>query len=252
LRQLGLAFSEYADDNNQTLPVTPRGYEICAWGGSIYPYVKSAGVFSCPDDTTTSRLNSHTGVTLQPVSYAYNANIATLSHTTEGIQGAVSVLNAPASTVLLYEVTASRNPGSQFYSYNVADLTTPGELGATISTFAPPNYSPMGLGLWAQSTVATFQQATGYTTRLGVSTTRQIFYNTMYYTGVYGRHSNGSNYLAADGHVKWLTCASVSTGYYFNPWTTPTVNEDSIGASLAPQAAGTESSQGWAMTFSPI
>ncbi len=29
-----------------------------------------------------------------------------------------------------------------------------------------------------------------------------------------GRHTDGSNYLAADGHVKWLQAVNVSGGYY--------------------------------------
>ena len=254
LRQLGLAFAQYADDNDQTLPVTPPGLSGCGWGGKIYPYVKSFGVFTCPDDTTTKQLNPNTGVILQPVSYAYNDNIAILASSSEGIGGAVSKFNAPSSTVLLYEVTAALNPGAEYYTYNVADLTTTNEIGATLNAFEPPNYSPTGFGLVAGGTFsgAVYQQATGYMGGPGVATIRSLFLNTTYYTGPKGRHSNGSNFLAVDGHVKWLNGASVSTGSYFVGETTPDTIEDSFGPDLADQAAGTESSQGWTLTFSPV
>jgi prepilin-type processing-associated H-X9-DG protein len=38
-------------------------------------------------------------------------------------------------------------------------------------------------------------------------------YNPIEFNGQYGAHSQGSNYLFADGHCKWLLASNVSAGY---------------------------------------
>src|ERR1035437_5810752 len=56
-KQLGLAFMQYAQDYDERFPC---GYEQVnlpityglGWGGEVYPYVKSTGVFTCASDTT--------------------------------------------------------------------------------------------------------------------------------------------------------------------------------------------------------
>lgn len=50
MKQLGLALEQYAQDNNAlALPstVSPTGQ---SWREALYPYVKSTGVYQCPDD----------------------------------------------------------------------------------------------------------------------------------------------------------------------------------------------------------
>ena len=59
-KQLGLAFIQYIQDNDETMPAgrSPASRRLArAQGGpaQIYPYVKSTGVYKCPDDPTPGR-----------------------------------------------------------------------------------------------------------------------------------------------------------------------------------------------------
>ena len=65
-KQLGLAFIQYGQDYDETMPTGtayavgssgpdttwPCGGRGWGWAGQIYPYVKSKGAFTCPDDPT--------------------------------------------------------------------------------------------------------------------------------------------------------------------------------------------------------
>src|SRR5579862_7576250 len=51
MKQLGLGFIQYVQDNDETMPVPADAYGE-GWAGHIYPYIKSTGVFGCPDDPT--------------------------------------------------------------------------------------------------------------------------------------------------------------------------------------------------------
>jgi type II secretory pathway pseudopilin PulG len=67
-KQLGLAFVQYMQDADEITPACDQYGQ--GWAGRIYSFVKSGGVYGCPDDPTapdpgTSR-----------VSYAINANHA--------------------------------------------------------------------------------------------------------------------------------------------------------------------------------
>src|ERR1035438_8303880 len=60
-KQLGLAFAQYVQDNDETYPVGAKNSNYSAgdhfgvgWAGAIYPYVKSTGLYVCPDDITPS------------------------------------------------------------------------------------------------------------------------------------------------------------------------------------------------------
>jgi prepilin-type N-terminal cleavage/methylation domain-containing protein/prepilin-type processing-associated H-X9-DG protein len=244
LRQLGLAFEQYGDDYDQRLP---EGLEYGAgWAGTLYPYVHSPGVFKCPDDETSSKMNTvgSTAYVLWPVSYAYNLDVAIDPTITQGIGGVESSLVSPSKTVLLYEVTASLDPGSALNNYNVADLSTVNEKGGYQADINTTIYSPAGEGVAPYNGPGTLQQATGYSG----GPLRTLYFNASVFTGPYGRHSSGANYLACDGHVKWLMGSSVSTGFYYTGMPS-TINEGSMPST---NAAGTESTEGWALTFSPV
>ena len=63
LKQLGLAFIQYEQDADQRMPpgVNANGN---GWAGEIYPFVKSTGVYRCPEDKQDGSY----------VSYAENAH----------------------------------------------------------------------------------------------------------------------------------------------------------------------------------
>ncbi len=244
-KQLGLAFTQYLQDADETYPCgsqLPTGTAGLGWGGQIYAYVKSAGVYKCPDDSTPQTTNG--GSVLYPVSYAYNSDIP--SSAFGGIQGALSGFNAPAQTVLLYEVGAGNSaahPGAQ------CDITNPQETGGGTTMF-----SESGSGDYLTSSVpAGTDQALIDTGYMGG---RTVAATLAFYKSPTGRHSDGSNFLLSDGHVKWLRGSKVSTGLDTPGGgagckSSPTTGQD-IGGSCSPVAAGTQSSEGWAATFSPI
>ena len=267
LKQLGLAFLQYAQDYDEKMPCGTQASSAnpgTGWAGGIYGYVKSAGVFQCPDDQTVpeTRVVSGTSYTLYPISYSYNFNIVSgLYMDVKGISCAVSKINAPSKTVLLYEVT-SPNQSSFPGEYAVADYSSPLKLGGAFngSTYS---YSPEGNGLAALNGSATDVQATGYMG--GLNSAGRLQFAMPSVSLATGRHSSGSNFLFADGHVKWLTGDKVSTGDVYNGNQTspscsalPTDNQDQYATcalyntACECTAAGNASSQNWVATFSPI
>jgi len=281
LKQLGLAFTQYAQDADECLPMGVSAGRANlgngdGWAGRVYPFVKSAGVFACPDDAVNPVTNvfGDKTYTLSPVSYAYNFNLAGVTKSTglqEGIQGVYSLLNAPAKTVMLCEVTAAASPSADGDAQAVADLSTPDETGDQGSP-APKgcfNGSSATFGVFAAvstdtaSNNCTLPLATGFMGQYGprAASFQTAGLNNNYLAPT-GRHSDGSNFLFCDGHIKWLRGSQVSTGLVVvassptsGPVEQPTDNQDSNTAPSVAHygtAAGTESSQPWAATFSPI
>ena len=173
-RQLGLALLQYNQDYDEAFPIGNLSPGV-GWAGQIYTYVKSTGLYKCPDDSTatTSDVPPHV-----PVSYGHNENL---------IGAALASINAPTNTVMLFEVSGT-----------TAAVTVPTE-----------NTSPVGWGMDCcgghfSPVAATSGYATGDMGQpphgfgdLGHST---------------GRHTDGANFLLADGHVKWLRPTAVSPG----------------------------------------
>ncbi len=281
LKQLGLAFTQYAQDADERLPMGASAGRANlgrgdGWAGRVYPFVKSAGVFACPDDAVSPVTNVFAGTTytLSPVSYAYNFNLAGTtapSGLQEGIEGIYSRLNAPAKTVMLCEVTAAASPSADGDAQAVADLSTPDETGDQGSP-APRgcfNGSPATFGVFAAVSTdtagnnCTLPLATGFMGQYGPrAASFQTAEPNNNYLAATGRHTAGSNFLFCDGHIKWLRGSQVSTGLVVvassptsGPAALPTDNQDSNTTPAVAgngTAAGTESSQPWAATFSPI
>ena len=248
MNQIGLAIIQYTQDTDEQMPSgrfipgvdntttnTPTG---AGWAGQIYQYVKSTGVYKCPDDSTGTPAAVN-GYTAQPVSYAFNKNLRG-----GGSTGSLSAQQSPASTVLLAEV---QNCTSYFSSSNDEGYSL--GVGST-------NLSPAVDGLDAASTDSTttpvdfaakndgtpngMKYATG--PMGGTSPTNQA----ADFTGLTGIHTDGSNFLAADGHVKWFRGTAISPGYTASSQTNAQ-GFDQGGKS----AAGTGQLGSFALTFSP-
>ena len=100
LKQIGIAFTQYTQDYDEKFPGAAIGgptndYE--GWASAIYPFVKSTGVYKCPDDSIA-------GI---KVSYAMNYAIFHGSPTLgyyENVNGmSLAQMASPASTVLIHE-----------------------------------------------------------------------------------------------------------------------------------------------------
>jgi prepilin-type N-terminal cleavage/methylation domain-containing protein/prepilin-type processing-associated H-X9-DG protein len=178
-KQLGLGLLQYSQDNDELLPSYQGNpaLNLPGWAGAIFPYVKSVGVYACPDDS------SKTGnPALNRCSYAYNGDFFYSFGTTKPVNPAQ--LNAAALTVLLAEV------GSGGMLPNNGDYSPYGD-----GTSSPGNtYDGTNNGGWRTGPLG--GRAFGVAAAIDTSP----------------RHTNGSNFLAADGHAKYLVGARVSSG----------------------------------------
>ena len=202
LKQLGLAFLQYNQDYDETMPVGTTaafygGYYNytgpIGWATQIFPYVKSDQIFTCPDDVTK--------VSSPAVAVSYAANPAALvggnwacncgvGSGTPIATALVSKFNATASTVLLFEI--------QGYA---GDPSNPaGGVGSS---------GPMN-AVWDSGYLAT---AGGAQYATGVLGARAAVPHQLLPTNGGCEHFNGSNFLAADGHVKFLPSNQVSSGF---------------------------------------
>ncbi len=218
LKQLGLAFTQYEQDSDEFFPCGTQNsknsnYVGGGWAGQIYPYVKSVGVYDCPDDPTKAVANGAT--TYYPVSYAANANInqpnganVTMPHPPQML----NTMNASASTVLLFEI-----------ENNNVELTSSTPERHSISIYGV--YMDQCWHVFAsfQNTLQPVnngyaQFAQGAVNGMSVGGAPAVVANGFCVIGNGGAstsspyHPNGTNWLAADGHVKYLSPSRVSGG----------------------------------------
>ena len=222
-KQLGLAFTQYTQDYDEQMPGAGRVGSNPAnaldngqgWAGEIYSYVKSTGVYKCPDDSTSS-VTTGTIVSV-PVSYAMNVNL------TPRLGGqALSAQAAPSQTVLLFE-----------WAGNQTDVTNPNE-----------DTDPNGWGMDGGGDGFRHGNGTYATGDMGQPANMNSANNDdgSHHTGL---HTDGSNFLFSDGHVKWLRPSAVSPGTAAGNATDNQAQYSSI------EAAGTANSK-FTGTFSQI
>jgi len=182
MRQLGLAFLQYTEDYDEKFPSGTQG-SAKGWAAELYPYVKSAGLYKCPDDSTSQGVNGSGAVTY-PLSYGYNVSPA---GQTQAAFGDVT------KSVLLFEITGV---ATDMTAVAVNGSTTAGDFSSPTADGNPAGYA--GPGEFATGVMSGAQSLIGSAATDFISLT--------------GRHTDGSNFLLCDGHVKWLRPAGVSTG----------------------------------------
>ena len=201
LKQLGLGLIQYNQDYDEQMPSCDDGWGQ-GWAGKIYPYVKSAGVYGCPDDPTAAVSGT------AKVSYGVNSNLlpfnSIFSYQSGATSSALSAQNSPAVTVALFETQNQSSNYNGSGGVPGVDVTNPHE-----------NASASGTG----------SVSGGYAGHNDQPSSN--YYHTYYATGDIGgyplnssvtgaprtgRHTDGANYAALDGHVKWLRPSAVSGG----------------------------------------
>jgi prepilin-type N-terminal cleavage/methylation domain-containing protein/prepilin-type processing-associated H-X9-DG protein len=199
-KQIGLALIQYVQDYDEKFPIGiisgitgANGFNTATngaglgWAGAVSPYVKSTGVFKCPDDSTTATAPNY------PISYALNMFAG---------GAAQAQFAAPAVTVLAFEVTGAtaaigltdegRSTASGLTSFSpIGD----GNIGAT---------SPWGMN---QNDYANQANCSGGTCSGSPTWKSGVYISAM--GGSQARHdpqptvNSSSMYLFADGHVKF-------------------------------------------------
>ena len=241
-KQLGIAFTQYCQDNEEHFPQNGTKNTGAGWAGQVYTYIKSTGVYTCPDEAYAPSAAGDTAV-----SYAYNINLTRIIQA--GFGGSIVKLNGPTKTVLLCEVSAiparvtdpATNPGLSGAEGNGSQsAAASGYYSATTDGYAlyprpDDDYAYAGAGSYPSGDFAT-----GY---LGNRNSTGATPNNPNIKPL-GRHSDGSNFLFTDSHVKWLRGSQVS-------------DYRTAAQSTDPQssyyAAGTEDTSGtYVGTFSPI
>ncbi len=242
LKQIGLAFTQYTQDFDEkypggTYPLNPGPNAInvgAGWAGNIYSYVKSVGVYKCPDDSTAGTA-AYPGV----VSYAMNMEIARQDNNggVNRIGASMSGLQSSASTILLFEI---RGDGG----VNLADpqeangpMVSGGGNGLTFSGVranrdgTENGATPLETGYMNGAVQNNPSYATGFDKKPG------------------GLHTDGSNYAFTDGHVKWLRPSAVSPG---NTAGLPTSTQVDGGYAAGTQGTFSDGKTTPGATFSPI
>jgi prepilin-type N-terminal cleavage/methylation domain-containing protein len=189
-KQLGLAFMQYIQDNDEIYPSTPNWGS--GWAGRIYTYVKSTGVYKCPDDSSNPSGIPAGGFV---VSYCANGHVVNSGNTQISSPANDAALQGPSTTVLLYEGDTGLNTGNANVGgpNNYCDsASNPGIDTHSIASDGShsPWQTPVATGRHDKGNVANLQQnagnAAGFTT--------------------------GSNvYEMADGHAKFVHWDKVST-----------------------------------------
>jgi prepilin-type processing-associated H-X9-DG protein len=193
LKQLGLGIAQYQQDYDEFFPFglafSNGSSQGNGWGGQIYPYVKSVQLFACPNETFSLKNKADSYV-----SYAFNVGMPQ-------VQG--PKLTAPTKTVMICEVAhveANVAVGTGFDTSPFTGQTSPSTEGLCLYGAGPSINAgnPTGVDF-----------ATG---TLGGRAPTNCGANYNWFSTTTGRHSTGSNFVAADGHVKWLTGNLVSSG----------------------------------------
>jgi prepilin-type N-terminal cleavage/methylation domain-containing protein len=188
-KQLGLAFVQYVQDYDQTMPPSFGswwGSIDPGWAGVVYPYVKSTGVYTCPDDSVPVTKPA------TEISYVMNVNL---------IGGTMSSFSSPSNSVLLYESFDHVVNGTA-WNHFTHDLGVAPNLGQGIDFTYNGGGSAADAG--DNNTSAANPGNTG-PGALGGCAIRGVSSPTI--------HDPGSNFLGVDGHVKYLRPEKVSPGY---------------------------------------
>lgn len=195
LKQIGLGLAQYYEDFDECVPCGIGSFDPttgCGWASQVYPYVKSLGVFVCPDDVAA---NDAPGM----VSYAGNIDVFGFEANGlgKGRPASLSQLTAVGSTVALFEVSGcGGNP------QNPSDSLSP--VGRAATSGAQPNGQALVGG--------ECRYAEGYDSQ-GRGMGMRAGYFIPFNSTQNPYHQTGNNYLAMDGHVKFLRPNQVSPGW---------------------------------------
>lgn len=193
LKNLGLAALQYIQDYDEKVMhgnMTNVNYIGMGWAGQLTPYTKSNDLFRCPSEAGRPTV----GAVAPNKYYSYRYNIGLVRDQ----QGAgnnnwdkivnIAQVSQSSRTVMMYESSA--------YAFTMAPDEASSSAGNGERTDSAGNGIPAGCPMLPVA---------GWISTMPV--------------GPYVRHLDGANFLAMDGHVKWLRSSEVSYGYRNNTLT---------------------------------
>ena len=195
-KQLGIAFTQYAQDADEGYPlisyiVPPGGVSAftnpcgpvalgqVGWAEAIYPFVKSTGAYRCPDTPPAGNAggNCNAGGNIGASGYALNFWIANN--------------NPPTGVTHSDDSSASQTANAKFSKLNQFDFPS--------STFLLTDASDGSNGSDTHGGSSENVQW-GWTQ----SATRGLATD-----GALQKHNGGANYLFVDSHVKWISASAM-------------------------------------------
>ena len=181
LKQIGIGVIQYTQDYDENFPlalVTP-GF---GWAAVIQPYIKSTQLYQCPSDTKEPNA---TPTQVGYSDYWYNARLSCPSDNSVsgGYNQSVNIASLASASLTLMSGDASTANGNDTSAHRTNGAASAGNTGD--STGQPSTNGGSGL---ASSGIIT------------------------------DRHLEGSNFLFADGHVKWYKTVNASggKGFFYN------------------------------------
>lgn len=232
-KQLGLGLMQYIQDWDESVPADIQN-GMRGFGAKVYPYIKSVGVFACPNDQSPDPpVRGNPPVPGVRISYAANSNIGTYQGAGGGNNAtpAITDLKNPAKSIVLAEIV---DPGQYLapsdFSNGIADTPSTNGFGKP-----QPNWASTTNPGWA-----CYNDIGNPGLRPWVPTTAGGWV-----LSEKGRHMNGANFVFFDGHAKWLPSTAVSAG---RTQRLSSCNQDGGGGPVLPAGMGCQNpgTAGWA------
>ena len=241
-KQWGLAFAQYAQDYDETFPLsfpyrpTRGGYQgqaaytptpnnwrpgaspayVAAWGtawsNSVYSYIKSYGVYKCPSQQDYDLAGlSYANAVVPPVSLSYMYN--GLLH-----QQPVSGITYPSDVIMLWEFAGTHAPRGLSLNMPELDCVGLGDGSGSDCIYKKPTRTNSRPYLGNPAAGSSHMGEQGIFWSLQGWAADSTNSDSSYYV-----HSQGLNYLYADSHVKWhpvgRVLAPADTDAYLDPST---------------------------------
>ena len=215
MKQLGLGQIMYSQDYDErftsgVLPTSGPGFSGIGWAGQMYPYVKSAQLFKCPNDSNqATRVN---GVTVVPVSYAINYR---------PLYYATPTLQTPAVTILVTEAFGALTDVTDPLETNAVRRSAC-DLSDNLVWTTPPQRS---------FACCQFPGANNLYYATGQMSPQQPWPSggTHFDPSDKPVHTNGANYTFCDGHSAFVQPTRVANRFINQNGTAPGQNSTNYG-----------------------
>ncbi|BDI30052.1 hypothetical protein CCAX7_21030 [Capsulimonas corticalis] len=216
-KQLGLAMMQYVQDNDETFPGYNMNYPgLPATDNKVYPGW-AGKVYQYVKSTGAFKCPDDP---TSPSTTIPNASVVSYGFNKDMITQSIATMSAPASTLMCFEINNN----------NEVVLTDPNEIKSGVG---------LGFGTPLSNQTADATYVTGV-------------YPSRHFTSLPPVHTGGANYIAADGHAKFLLPTRVSSGQNAVNATDPQANsptERATGTGAMDNGFGSNSAT---MTFSLI